>query len=417
MNRPEKIQARIEPRFEPLLYPKPNKVLYGGHGGGKSWTVARVLLAVAYAKPLRILCCREIQESIAESVKKLLDDEISRLGLGWFYHSSKTAIYGLNGTEFIFAGLRYNYESIKSMEGIDLAWVEEAQTISRESLDTLVPTIRKSGSEIWFTLNPRKKDDPVYADYVLTERPDTLKIQVNYYDNPHLSDKLLAEARLCKAMYPQRYKHIWLGLPCESEGQILNPDWWCWYRDRAEINRRITATLVSADTAYKAKDGCDYSVIQRWGVEGTRRIYLLDQWRERAEFPDLLLATKRLWSLWRADKQLPRPRTLHIEDKASGQSLVQTLRRQGIAATPWKPEHYSFPADKAGRARECAWLVYGEAVWLPDGEPWTEAFVDECADFRDDDSHAHDDQVDAMGISLSVWRRMGGGRHLGNTVS
>lgn len=417
MKRPEKIQARIEPRFEPLLHPKPYKVLYGGRGGGKSWTVARVLLAMAYARPLRILCCREIQESIAESVKKLLDDEITRLGLGWFYHSTKTAIYGLNGTEFIFAGLRYNYESIKSMEGIDLVWVEEAQTISRESLDTLVPTIRKNTSEIWFTLNPRKKDDPVYADYVLTDRPDTLKIRVNYYDNPHLSDKLLAEARLCKAMYPQRYKHIWLGLPCESEGQILNPDWWCWYSDRAEVNRRITATLVSADTAYKAKDGCDYSVIQRWGVEGTKRIYLLDQWRERAEFPDLLLATKRLWSLWRSDKQLPRPRTLHIEDKASGQSLVQTLRRQGIAATPWKPEHYSFPADKAGRARECAWLAYGEAVWLPDGEPWTETFVDECADFRDDDSHAHDDQVDTMGISLSVWRRMGGGRHLGNSVS
>jgi predicted phage terminase large subunit-like protein len=416
MKRPEKIQARIEPRYEPLLFPRRYKVLYGGRGGGKSWGIARILVSLAYAKPLRVLCCREIQDSIAESVKKLLDDEISRLGLKWFYRSTKTAIYGLNGTEIIFGGLRYNYESIKSMEGIDLVWVEEAQTISRESLDTLIPTIRNAGSEIWFSLNPRNKADPVYADYVLAERPDTLKIRVNYYDNPHLPDELLCEARICKAMYPQRYRHIWLGEPCESEGQILNPDWWCYYESRSEIAQRVSATIVCADTAYKAKQGNDYSVIQRWGVEGTRRAYLLDQWRARAEFPDLLLSAKRLWNSWRNDKQFPRPRTMFIEDKASGQSLVQTLRRQGVVATPWKPEDYSFPADKAGRARECAWLAYGECLWLPDNQPWTDEFVDECSDFRDDDSHPFDDQVDGMGIGLSVWRRMGGGRHLGNVA-
>ena len=415
MKRQEKIQARIEPRYEPLLHPKSYKVLYGGRGGGKSWAVARVLLGVAYAKPLRVLCCREIQESIAESVKKLLDDEISRLGLGWFYRSTKTAIYGLNGTEIIFGGLRYNYESIKSMEGIDLVWVEEAQTISRESLDTLVPTIRKTGSEIWFTLNPRKKDDPVYADYVLTDRPDTVKIRVNYYDNPNLPDKLLAEATLCKAMYPERYKHIWLGLPCESEGQIINPEWWNCYSSRAEVVRRISATIISSDTAYKAKDGCDYSVIQRWGVEGTKRIYLLDQWRERADFPDLLRHARRLWELWRNDKAIPAPRAFFIEDKATGPSLIQTLRREGIAAKSWRPEKYKFPADKSGRARECAWLIYGSCVWLPENE-LTDPFIDECSDFRDDDSHAHDDQVDTMGIALSVWRHMGGGRHLGNSA-
>src|SRR6185312_16011620 len=115
--------------FEPHRY----KVPYGGRGGAKSWGIARALLILGAQKPLRVLCTREIQKSIADSVHKLLDDQIQALGLGGFYTVTKTGIVGRNGTEFLFAGLRHNISNIKSFEAVDIVWVEEAQSVSKQS--------------------------------------------------------------------------------------------------------------------------------------------------------------------------------------------------------------------------------------------------------------------------------------------
>lgn len=130
--------------FQPARY----KILYGGRGGAKSWGVARALLIQAAATPLRILCAREFQNSIVESVHHLLQAQIEATGLGSFYEIQNSVIRGGNGSEFIFAGLRNNVTKIKSFEGVDRVWVEEAQTVSKSSWDTLIPTIRKDGSEI-----------------------------------------------------------------------------------------------------------------------------------------------------------------------------------------------------------------------------------------------------------------------------
>ncbi|QDP65987.1 MAG: putative terminase large subunit [Prokaryotic dsDNA virus sp.] len=185
---------------------------YGGRGSGKSHSVAQALVVMAAQKPLRILCCREIQLSIKDSVKRLLDDKIEAAGLSGFYDSTQTEIRGRNGSLFIFAGLRTNPDSIKSTEGIDIAWVEEANTVSDNSLKLLIPTVRKSGSRLVFTWNPRFDTDPV--DSMLRGKeipPKSVIKRVNWNDNPFFPDTLREEMEWDQRRDIDRYNHVWNG--------------------------------------------------------------------------------------------------------------------------------------------------------------------------------------------------------------
>ena len=158
----KQIETDLPEAFEPLFEPSRYKAFWGGRGGGKSWAFARALLIKSLQKPLRILCAREVQKSITDSVKRLFDDEIGRMGLdGTFFESTQTEIRSRSGGLIIFAGLKTNIDTIRSVEGVDIAWVEEANTVSQASIDTLTPTIRQDGSEIWFSWNPKNKTDPV----------------------------------------------------------------------------------------------------------------------------------------------------------------------------------------------------------------------------------------------------------------
>ena len=187
------------------------KVLYGGRGSGKSWACARVLLGLGFEKPIRILCAREIQRSISDSVHKLLCEQIEQMGLGGFYSITRDAIRGENGTEFLFKGLRANPQEIKSMEGIDICWVEEAQAVSAESWDVLIPTVRKPESEIWITFNPLDASDPTYQRFVINEPTDAVVRKVNYNENPYFPDVLRSEMEWLKSRDYQSYLHIWEG--------------------------------------------------------------------------------------------------------------------------------------------------------------------------------------------------------------
>lgn len=162
--------------------------------------------------PLRTLCCRETQTSIKDSVKKLLDDKIKTTGLESFYTSLDTEIRGANGSSFIFSGLRNNIDSVKSMEGIDRVWVEEAQTVSKNSLDVLIPTIRKSGSELWFSWNPRFPTDPVDVMFRgPTQPPGACVREVHWYDNPWFTTELHDEMEYDRRRDPDKYAWVWLG--------------------------------------------------------------------------------------------------------------------------------------------------------------------------------------------------------------
>ena len=194
--------------FEPHRY----KVAYGGRGSAKSWGFARALLIEAARTPQRILCTREVQKSIKDSVHKLLGDQIQAMGLGAHFHVLETEIRGINGSEIIFAGLSgQTVESIKSYEGIDKVWAEEAQVVSKRSWDILIPTIRKDGSEIWVTLNPELDTDDTYTRFVMSPPPGAVVVQMNWRDNPWFPPVLESERKHCLLTNKEDYQTIWEG--------------------------------------------------------------------------------------------------------------------------------------------------------------------------------------------------------------
>lgn len=205
------VKAEFPEKLECLFKPKRYKVLYGGRGGAKSWGVARALLILGAQKTLRILCAREYQNSIRDSVHKLLSDQIDALGLTHFYEVQNTVIKGANGTEFTFEGLHHNVTKIKSYEGADIVWVEEAQTTTKRSWDVLIPTIRKNGSEIWMTFNPEFEDDETYQRFVLNAPHNSFVVFINYADNPFFPEVLEDERLELKRRDPDAYDHVWGG--------------------------------------------------------------------------------------------------------------------------------------------------------------------------------------------------------------
>lgn len=197
--------------------------IYGGRYSLKSHTVARYLLIMARMQKTRVACFREFQNSISESSHQLLSDLIKLYGLNEFKVTDKSIINEINGSDFLFKGLHHNEQSIKSIEGIDIAWVEEAQTISKSSLDVLTPTIRKPGSKIIYTYNRLMEDDPVHVRLVLEGRPNALIIKANYdiAEKYHwLPDVIKAEIEDDKTNRPSLYRHKWLGEPNTLERKI-----------------------------------------------------------------------------------------------------------------------------------------------------------------------------------------------------
>ena len=211
------------------------RVLYGGRGGAKSWAVARALLIKAAKTPLRILCAREYQISIKDSVHKLLSDQIVALELTSFYDITQNAIRGKNGSEFAFVGLKNNVANVKSYEGIDICWVEEAQTVSRNSWKTLTPTIRKDNSEIWVTFNPELETDETYQRFVVHQPPDAVVQKINWSDNPWFPDSLKSEKEALKARDEEAYNQVWEGMCRTSvDGAIFGAE-----MAKAETENRI----------------------------------------------------------------------------------------------------------------------------------------------------------------------------------
>jgi len=197
-----------------LLRPIRYKVAKGGRSSAKSWSFARALVVLGYAEEKRILCAREVQNSIDESVYQLLKDQINLLGLQWFYTPFRDRIVGQNGTIFAFEGLAsHTITSLKSYEGFDICWVEEAHAVSKRSWDVLIPTIRKEGSEIWVTFNPELESDETYKRFVTEAQGDSryCVVTVDYRDNPFMSSVSEADRLECKLKRPDDYDNIWLG--------------------------------------------------------------------------------------------------------------------------------------------------------------------------------------------------------------
>lgn len=194
---------------EPARY----KVMYGGRGGGKSWTIARALLLDGLQSPGRILCARETMKSMSDSVHEVLSKQIQAMNLGGRYQVLANEIRGIGiDTQFGYAGLRQQgITNIKSWEGARRCWVEEAQVVSKKSWEVLTPTIRAAGSEIWMGLNPELDTDYTYTEYVTDPQPDSIVIPVNWRDNPWLPAELDKERLAKLARDPEGYRTIWEG--------------------------------------------------------------------------------------------------------------------------------------------------------------------------------------------------------------
>lgn len=263
LSMPEKMKA--------FQQPSRYKFAWGGRGAGKSQAIARILLHRANKKRIKILCTREIQNSIAESVHSLLSGLINELYIQGEYSITENRITNTRtGSEFIFSGLyqQDKKQSIKSMDSIDVAWVEEAQAVSKKSLDILIPTIRTPGSELWFSYNRLFPDDPVHV--LQNSIPEKLKIAVNinYIDNPYLSAELRTEAEISRESYEnglsEDYPHIWMGEPIGlSEMSIIKS------RDiDAAMERKIQpegAIEIGADIARYGKDRT--VIVKRHGLK------------------------------------------------------------------------------------------------------------------------------------------------------
>ena len=187
-------------------------MLYGGRGSGKSWNVARKLLIEGMQRPMRILCTRELQKSIKQSVHKLLEIQIEKMGCKSFYDVTGPVIRGINGTEFIFLGVKHNAEEIKSTESVDVCWIEEASSLSAASWQIIDPTIRKEDSEIWMTYNTRFKFDTIHNMFVVNEPPpNSLVLKVNHSDNPYFPEVLRKQMDHMRERDYESYRHVWEG--------------------------------------------------------------------------------------------------------------------------------------------------------------------------------------------------------------
>src|SRR3954471_13285495 len=197
------------------------KVYWGGRGSAKSWGFAEALIRLAREKPLRILCLREFQNSIKESSHKMLVDTIHRLGMEAWFNVTDTSITSRCGAEFMFKGCFNKLNSLRSTEGVDIVWLEEAHSISEASWRVIIPTIRKEDSEIWVSFNMDDEMDATFRRLVAHKRPDSIVHHVNYDSNPYFPATLRAEMEYDKETDYHLYEHIWLGAPRKVSNAIV----------------------------------------------------------------------------------------------------------------------------------------------------------------------------------------------------
>lgn len=202
----------------PYTKPCRYKVAYGGRGSGKTWAFAHLIAARAARENIRIGCVREFQSSIKESAKKAVEVAISRMGLADEFNIYRYHIEGKRSdSHFFFSGLERKSEEIRGWEDVDIIWAEESQRISHNVSKVLIPTIRKPGSELWFSWNPRDRSDWIYQRFIVNKQPGDLVTKVNWYDNPWFPNEANEERLYTQKYEPAAYEHIWNGEP-DDEG-------------------------------------------------------------------------------------------------------------------------------------------------------------------------------------------------------
>lgn len=279
------IEIDIPQPFEELFAPSKkwrHYLYHGGRSSGKSTTVAIYLATLATSKPTRILCCREVQRSIKESVHRLLSDCIEKYKLtGWTI--TDEVLRNKNGSEFIFKGLHGNEQNVKSTEGVDVCWIEEAQSVSMNSIDVLIPTIRKQGSFLIWTMNRLTENDPVWERIAKTPDERTYVRQVNSNEiELLLSDETIAEREKMRRENPELFEHVWMGQPLTANTGSVFGKQLVLAREQGRIGKVTYDDSLGVYTAWDLGVG-DSTVIWFFQVTPGGEIHFIDHYESAGE--------------------------------------------------------------------------------------------------------------------------------------
>lgn len=395
----------LTPRWAmPLLSPARYKGARGGRGSGKSHFFAEMLVEkIIINKDLKAVCIREIQKSIKYSSKMLVENKIKSLGVVHLFDITQTEIRHKEGDGIIiFQGLQdHTADSIKSLEGFQVAWVEEAQSLSERSLRLLRPTIRADQSELWFSWNPEYDDDPIES--LFSEQDENMiVVDVNYDKNPFWNQTLEDErARDKRILSTAMYDHIWHGAYISGDmGEVFRWEWFKEHNYLVPPYHGFEKLIHSWDTAYKADDHNDPSCCTVWGIkEG--KAYLLDCINKRMEYPELKSEIIKI-------AKLHPPTHVLIEDKSSGQSLIQELR----SSLPIIPIKINAGQDKISRASSATGAIEAGKVFMPSRADWLSEVKKQLVKFsfdKDLQKKQHDDIVDSTSQFINWWQKTGNG--------
>jgi phage terminase large subunit-like protein len=372
------------------------KVLHGGRGGAKSHTVAQLLLMLSMQKRLRILCVREVQKSIRTSSMQVLRDYIARLGLSAYFEELKTEIRcRLTGSTFEFSGLKdHTADSIKSFEGVDITWVEEAHSVTARSWNVLIPTvIRKPGAEIWITFNPDDEEDYVYDRFLKNSDADALVIEVNWRDNPWFGEGMEDERRKLKAINDDLYQHVWEGKPRTAAGLLFKRPWLKRFDLKdlpPSLNRYMASDYASGRDPDNPDADPDWTEIGVWGIDPQGALWAIDWWSSQENVAEW-------YDDWIAMLKKHRPYAYFEEAGPILKAIDGVLDRV-------QRENHTFvhriklpPAgQKAERAMGFAARAAAGQVWIPN-TPWGDRLVNQLCAFNGQDGRT-DDMVDVCSL-------------------
>lgn len=381
--------AKLQPFAEA---PRRHNIIRGGRGSAKSHSVARILLGRSMASPMRGLLCREVQKSIKESSKRLMEDTIKGLGWGRWFDVQRDVIYGRNGSEFAFAGLKdHTADSIKSYEGFDWCWVEEAHSVSERSANVLIPTIRKAGSKFVWTYNPDQEDDFIHG---MANHPDddTLVIDLNWRDNPWFPEELEKERVKLQRINADLYAHVWEGQCRSLAGLLFKRDWFKFYD---VLPRHLSLYVASdyaggpdADNPDSDPDWTEHGV---WGLSPTGDLYAVDWWSGQ-EDPSAWIDA---WiELLGRHKPLAAFEEKGVILRALDSSISKRMRETQTYA---RRVPLASAGSKAERALGFAARASAGTVYLPAGKPWAVRLLNQLCSFTGQDGRT-DDMVDVCSL-------------------
>jgi predicted phage terminase large subunit-like protein len=365
-------------------------------------------------RPELWLCTRQIQKSIKHSVHKLLADTIASLNVGYYFDVQATEIKRHDGGGFLFSGLQdHTVDSIKSYEGCDGAWVEEAHSVSKDAAEVLIPTIRKEGSEILWTYNPNLEEDYVHQRFVVKKDPNAVVVTVNWRDNPWFPSVLELERVQLKAINEDLYEHVWEGALRSLAGLLFKRKWFKRYDKLPDALNRY----MSSDYAVSEEDEDnepDYTSLGMWGIDPVGDLYATDWWSDQADPERWINAAvgmvKRTRPLmWFEEKGV----ILRAVDSA----LTKRLREKDIFV---HREALASAGNKAERALGFAARASAGAVWFPqtpkdydiakEGEKfWADRVIDQLCSFTGQDGK-RDDDVDVCSLIARGLDRMANAR-------